>query len=131
MGTKMNHKEILYKAASTLNERDKIYGDITPLFENAAQLASIMTGKDLTKYDISVVMEAIKLARRRANPKLADHYIDNVNYTAFSAQFALNDIEGEKSAAVAPQPVEDLPYAQNISVHFDGSSTTVIASPSE
>ena len=127
----MNHKEILYKAASILNERDKMYGDVTPLFENAAQLASIMTGKELTKYDISVVMEAIKLARRRANPKLADHYIDNVNYTAFSAQFALNDIEGEKSAAVAPQPVEDLPYAQNISVHFDGSSTTVIASPSE
>ena len=127
----MNHKEILYKAASILNERDKMYGDVTPLFENAAQLASIMTGKDLTKYDISVVMEAIKLARRRANPKLADHYIDNVNYTAFSAQFALNDIEGEKSAAVATQPVEDLPYAQSISVHFDGSSTTVIASPSE
>lgn len=127
----MNHKEILYKAASILNEREKMYGDVTTLFENAAQLASIMTGKDLTKYDISVVMEAIKLARRRANPKLADHYIDNVNYTAFSAQFALNDIEGEKSAAVATQPVEDLPYAQNISVHFDGSSTTVIASPSE
>jgi hypothetical protein len=130
MGTKMNHKEILYKAASTLNERDQMYGDIAPLFKNAAQLASIITGKDYTEYDISVVMEAIKLARRRANPKLADHYIDNVNYTAFSAQFALNDIEGEKSAAVATQPVEDLPYAQNISVHFDGSSTTVIASPS-
>lgn len=108
-----------------------MYGDIAPLFKNAAQLASIITGKDYTEYDISVVMEAIKLARRRANPKLADHYIDNVNYTAFSAQFALNDIEGEKSAAVATQPVEDVPYAQNISVHFDGSSTTVIASPSE
>jgi hypothetical protein len=131
MGTKMNHKDILYKAASTLNDRGEMYGDISPLFDNAAKLASIITGKEFSKYDISVVMEAIKLARRRANPKLADHYIDNVNYTAFSAQFALNDIEGEKSAAVATQPVEDLPYAQNISVHFDGSSTTVIASPSE
>ena len=127
----MNHKDILYKAASTLNDRGEMYGDISPLFDNAAKLASIITGKEFSKYDISVVMEAIKLARRRANPKLADHYIDNVNYTAFSAQFALNDIEGEKSAAVATQPVEDLSYAQNISVHFDGSSTTVIASPSE
>ena len=127
----MNHKDILYKAAATLNDRGEMYGDIAPLFDNAAKIASIITGKEFSKYDISVVMEAIKLARRRANPKLADHYIDNVNYTAFSAQFALNDIEGEESAAVATQPVEDLSYAHNISVHFDGSSTTVIASPSE
>lgn len=127
----MKHKEALYKAAEILNERDRMYGDISPLFENAAQLASILTGKNLTKYDISVVMEAIKLARRRANPKLADHYIDQINYTAFSAQFALNDHEGENHAAVAQQPEEDLPYAQNISVHFDGASTSVIASPSD
>jgi len=109
----MNHKDVLYKAAETLNERGANYGD-----------------KDYNEYDISVVMEAIKLARRRANPTLADNYIDNVNYTAFSAQFALKDTEGEKPAAVAPQPVdEDTAYVQDISVHFDGTSTTVIASP--
>lgn len=127
----MNHKEILFGSAQILNERGDAYGDIDPLFENAAQLASIITGKNYSKYDISVVMESLKLARRRANPKLADHYIDNINYTAFSAQFAMNDHEGDKPAAVAQQPEEDLPYAQNISVHFDGANTSVIASPSE
>jgi len=127
----MNHKDVLYKAAEILNKRGETYGDIDPLFDNAAKLASIITGKEFSKYDISVVMESIKLARRRANFKLPDHYIDNVNYTAFSAQFALNDTEGEKVAAVATQPVEiGEPYVQEISVHFDGTSTTVIASPS-
>jgi len=127
----MKHKEVLYKAAEILNDRNAMYGDIKDVFSHAAQIASLISGKDYVEYDISVVMEAIKLARRRANPKLADHYIDNINYTAFSAQFALNDDEGEKPAAVAPQPEEDVPYAQTISVHFDGASTSVIASPSE
>ena len=127
----MNHKDVLYQAASILNDRGEMYGDIKDVFSHAAQIASLISGKEYNEYDISVVMEAIKLARRRANPKLADNYIDNVNYTAFSAQFALGDNEGEKPAAVATQPVnEDTPYVQDISVHFDGTSTTVIASPS-
>lgn len=127
----MNHKDVLYKAAAILNDRNEMYGDIRDVFSHAAQIASLISGKDYNEYDISVVMEAIKLARRRANPKLADNYVDNINYTAFSAQFALNENDGEKSAAVATQPVnEDLPYVQDISVHFDGVSTTVVASPS-
>lgn len=127
----MNHKDVLYKSASILNERGSNYGDIDEMFTDAALMASIVLGKDITKYDVTTIFEMVKLRRRRANPKLADNYIDNINYTAFSAQFALNDTEGEKPAAVATQPVnEDLPYAQEISVHFDGTSTTVIASPS-
>ena len=127
----MNHKDVLYQAASILNDRGEMYGDIKDVFSHAAQIASLISGKEYNEYDISVVMEAIKLARRRANPKLADNYIDNVNYTAFSAQFALGDNEGEKPAAVATQPEDEgTAYAQDISVHFDGVSTTVIASPS-
>jgi len=127
----MNHKDVLYKSVSILNERGSNYGDIEEMFTDAALMASIVLGKDITKYDVTTIFEMVKLRRRRANPKLADNYIDNINYTAFSAQFALNDTEGEKPAAVATQPVdEDLPYAQEISVHFDGTSTTVIASPS-
>jgi hypothetical protein len=127
----MNHKDILYKAAETLNARGADYGDIEEMFTDAATMATIVLGKIITPYDVTTIMEMVKLRRRRSAPKLADNYLDNVNSTAFSAQFALSDNEGEKPAAVATQPVdEDLPYAQEISVHFDGTSTTVIASPS-
>ena len=127
----MNHKDVLYKAAETLNDRSANYGDIEEMFTDTAKMASMVLGKEITPYDVTTIMEMVKLRRRRANPKLADNYIDNVNYTAFSAQFALNDTEGEKPAAVATQPVdEDTPYVQDISVHFDGVSTTVVASPS-
>ena len=132
MGQKtMNHKDILYKAASVLNERGADDGDIEEMFADVAEMATMVLGKTIKQYDVTTIMEILKLRRRRSNPKLADNYIDNVNYTAFSAQFALSDNEGEKPAAVATQPVnEDLAYAQEISVHFDGTSTTVIASPS-
>lgn len=127
----MNHKDVLYKAAETLNQRGANYGDIEEMFADVAEIATMILGKTIKPYDVTTIMETMKLRRRRANPKLADNYIDNVNYTAFSAQFALNGTEGEKPAAVATQPVdEDLPYVQDISVHFDGTSTTVIASPS-
>ena len=127
----MNHKDVLYKAAETLNQRGANYGDIEEMFADVAEMATMVLGKTIKPYDVTTIMEMIKLRRRRTNPKLADNYIDNVNYTAFSAQFALGDNEGEKPAAVATQPEnEDTPYVQDISVHFDGTSTTVIASPS-
>ena len=127
----MNHKDVLYKAAETLNQRGANYGDIEEMFADVAEMATMVLGKTIKPYDVTTIMEMIKLRRRRTNPKLADNYIDNVNYTAFSAQFALGDNEGEKPAAVATQPEDEgTAYAQDISVHFDGVSTTVIASPS-
>ena len=127
----MNHKDVLYKAAETLNDRGANYGDIEEMFFDVAEMATMVLGKTIKPYDVTTIMEMVKLRRRRANPKLADNYIDNVNYTAFSAQFALKDTEGEKPAAVATQPEDEgIPYVQDISVHFDGVSTTVIASPS-
>lgn len=126
----MNHKDVLFQSAALLNERGKDYGDIEPMFEDVATMATIVLGKEIESYDVTTIMELLKLRRRRENRKLADNYKDNINYCAFSAQFALNDHEGEKPAAVAQQPIEDTPYEQNISVHFDGANTSVIASPS-
>ena len=124
----MNSKDILYKAAEIFNERGQNYGDIESMFKDAATMASIVLGKEITEYDITTIFEMVKLRRRRENPRLADNYIDNVNYTAFSAQFALNGNDGDKSAALAQQPIEEVSNAQNIHVHFDGVSTSVIAS---
>lgn len=128
----MNHKDVLYAAASILNERAEMYGDVQPMFEDTAQLATIVLGKDITAYDVTTIMEMLKLRRRRENPKLADHYVDNINYTAFSAQFAVEAFTPtpeEDTAAPATQlsPKETL-NAQDIDVHFDGVTTHVRAS---
>ena len=128
----MNHKDVLYQAASILNDRGEMYGDIKDVFSHAAQIASLISGKEYNEYDISVVMECVKLARRKVTPLLEDNYIDQVNYTAFSAQFAVEAFTPtpeEDTAAPATQlsPKETL-NAQDIDVHFDGVTTHVRAS---
>ena len=106
------------------------------MFEVAAQIASLISGRNYAKYDISVVMESVKLARRRFDPLLDDSYIDQINYTAFSAQFAketftkATPIPEEETAAPAmrPYPVTtETTNDQNIRVHFDGDSTSVVS----
>ncbi len=84
----MNSQDILRNAALIYNERGKQYGDIEFMFDTAAAIATLMTGREYNKYDITVIMEALKLARRRVNPSNPENYIDGVNYMTFSAQFA-------------------------------------------
>ena len=130
----MQHREILTKCMETLNNRAQSYGNEDNLFDTAAQLASIMSGMTYSKYDISLVMECVKLARRRYDPLLDDSYIDQINYTAFSAQFAkeaftkATQISEENIAAPAtrPYPVTTETTNENpVRVHFDGVSTSV------
>lgn len=139
----MQHREILTKCMEILNDRAKTYGNEDNLFDTAAQLASIMSGMNYSKYDISLVMECVKLARRRYDPLLDDSYIDQINYTAFSAQFAkeaftkATQISEENIAAPAtrPYPVTTETTNENpVRVHFDGVSTSVfgvVPKPSE
>lgn len=128
----MNHTDILYKAADTLNQRAETYGDADPLFGDIANLATIVLGKPVTKYDVSVVMECLKLARRKVSPLLEDNYVDQVNYTAFSAQFAVEAFthtpEEETAAPATQHPPKETLNAQDIDVHFDGVTTLVRAS---
>ena len=84
----MNSQDILRNAASIYNERGKQYGDVAFMFDTAAAIATLMTGREFSAYDITTVLEAVKLARRRVNPANPENYIDGVNYMTFSAQFA-------------------------------------------
>ena len=84
----MNSQDILRNAAQIYNERGKQYGDIEFMFDTAAAMATLMTGREYSKYDITVILEAVKLARRRVNPANPENYVDGVNYMTFSGQFA-------------------------------------------
>lgn len=133
----MHHRELLNECIRILNQRAQSYGNEDALFEVAAQIASLISGRDYSKYDISVVMESIKLARRRFDPLLDDSYIDQINYTAFSAQFAKDvftratpTIPEEETAAPATRPypvTTETTNEQNVRVHFDGDNTSVVS----
>jgi hypothetical protein len=84
----MQHREVLNKCAEILNERSASYGNEDIMFDKTAKIATLLSNMVYTKYDISIVMEAIKLARRSLDPLHEDSYIDQINYACFSAQFA-------------------------------------------
>lgn len=139
----MRHDQILMAAAETVNSRGVGYGDVDFMFETAAQMATLLLGKPITKYEVTSILESVKLARRRVNPLLDDNYVDGINYATFSGQFA-------KEAFIAPEgaqsTVEDdivamakrfAPVKQentndkNYQVSFDGNSTSVSVKPGD
>jgi len=97
----MHHRDVLATCANTLADRAGSYGNEDDLFNTAAQIASLLTGINFSKYEISVVMESVKLARRRFDPLNDDSYVDQINYCAFSAQFAREAFD--KAARMARQ----------------------------
>ena len=130
----MNHKKMLQDSLNLIEERGKDYGDPDFMFETAANFASLLSGREYTKLDISIVMEAVKLARRRVNPSLADSYNDLINYTAFSAQFAMEEKQNNQPrsedgiAAAAKRTVstnKENTNVPNVHVSFDGNTTVV------
>jgi hypothetical protein len=50
-----------------------------------------MLGKQITLYDVSIVMAAMKMARITSSPTLDDNYIDGINYLAFASQFSTSE----------------------------------------
>jgi hypothetical protein len=102
----MNPQDTLRIASTIMNERGRNYGDTEFMFDLVANLASLITGREFTAHDVSVVHEATKLARRRVDPTGADHYIDNINYTAISAQFAAKLREAPPAPRFEPVNIE-------------------------
>lgn len=80
---------ILDEAKAIIAERGKQYGGIEDSFDRAAKLASLKLDKDVTPYDVAIILESVKDARRATDPQHRDSHIDGINYRAFAAVFAL------------------------------------------
>lgn len=78
-------KQFLEAAGGLIDERGADYGGVEDNFANTAQIANAILGRDLTAYDVAVVMAAVKLARMRVSPHKLDSYLDCANYIAFAA----------------------------------------------
>jgi len=84
----MNHREVLKEAASLIAERGKEYGPEDACFERSSNIATILLNKQISKYDVAMILHANKLARLQESRTKMDHYVDGINYMAFAAQFA-------------------------------------------
>ena len=87
-----SHVDILANTARVLSDRTKQYGSPSETYQRAAAIASITTGKQMTHYDIAMIMHAVKLARMVTGRSNLDHYEDAINYLAFAAEFATEEV---------------------------------------
>lgn len=80
----MNPKAILDEAAALIGDRGANYGGIEQNFERAAAIASLKLNRPVTAYDVAIVLESVKDARRAIAPQHYDSHIDGVNYKVFA-----------------------------------------------
>jgi hypothetical protein len=119
----MKHTEILEAASSTLKQREGLYGPAAGVFENIAKISSIICVKEISPYDVAMIIHVMKLVRMRESRTEADHYIDGVNYLAFAGEFA--DLQVSKDIAFGddikslitnkePAPIAETPLEKTI-----------------
>lgn len=77
-------RDILNNCANLVDQRGEAYGGIEDSFADAATIASILTGKQMSARDIALVLHAVKLVRLAGNPEHSDSYDDGINYLAFA-----------------------------------------------
>lgn len=79
--------ETLKHAAELLIERGEIYGPAEVNFQRIADIATVILGKKITRYDVAGILLSTKLGRMPQDPGYSDSYDDGVNYLAFMKQF--------------------------------------------
>lgn len=84
--------EIIYKRSE---EKARQYGPMQEGMEKAAQLASVMTSKDITAKDMYLCMIALKLSRESYNKKY-DNLLDALAYIAAMYEHYKKDYDSTK-----------------------------------
>lgn len=84
----MNPDHILDHARHLIAERGVNYGGIEQNFSRAAQIATLKLDKQVSAYEVAIILESVKDARRAVAPEHWDSHVDGINYRAFAAIFA-------------------------------------------
>lgn len=84
MTNKKNPEWALEEAVRMVSERGKVYGDIEANFTRTSKIATILTNKDISPFDIAIIMASVKLSRIANSPSYSDSYVDLINYISFA-----------------------------------------------
>lgn len=94
--------DIYNSALEIINQRGRNYGGVEASFERAAIIASMKLNVLISAYDVAVIMESVKDARRAVDPGHADSHIDGLNYKAFAMMLApVKDKKENPAPAIA------------------------------
>jgi len=83
----MDHATILKTSATAIGRNRERYGEPDTCFKRASTIAGAILNREITPYEIALILHAVKLARVAASPGNEDHYVDGVSYLAFAGEF--------------------------------------------
>lgn len=107
----MDHRDALTEAARLLGERGETYGGVEESFTRAAKIASLKLNREVSAYDIAIIMESVKDARRAITPTHLDSHLDGINYRAFACEFAMAQEPTPKVTTITDPVFRDPPVA--------------------
>jgi hypothetical protein len=95
-----NVEEYLKNAAAAFVTGEVEKGKAPETMKRASTIASLILGKNLSAYDVAIVMMAVRMAFLNHDPKRVKSYTDLINFTAIAGALS-SDIEppGEKAPA--------------------------------
>jgi hypothetical protein len=82
----MKKEDMLAKSADLLVERGNMYGEVRQNFARIAACAMGMLGRNVTMYEVAVILLAVKLGRMSEDPTYVDSYLDGINYLAIAGE---------------------------------------------
>jgi hypothetical protein len=75
---------MIQQAARLLGDRGDSYGDAGVSHQRAADIASILLNKKVSRFDIGIALLATKLSRLAHDPDHQDSAVDALNYLSFA-----------------------------------------------
>lgn len=84
----MRYDTILTSSAGILTERGNDYGAPEKCFGRAAALASVFFEREVTSFEVAMIMDFVKTARIMHDKTKVDSWQDKINYAAFAGHFA-------------------------------------------
>jgi Domain of unknown function (DUF6378) len=86
----MDYSKFVVEAVSKVQERGRDYGSFHEGFQKASVIATTMLNKEISSYDIMVVMMAVKMSRIAFDMAHQDSWVDLIAYTSFAGELGTN-----------------------------------------
>ena len=84
-------EDFLREAMTITTERNKTHGDRTINHGNIAQLWSWYLKKEVTAYDVAMLMSLLKIARTKTGNPNKDDIVDGAAYLAIAGELRFDD----------------------------------------
>lgn len=82
----MRPADVLVECVTLIGERGQDYGGVEDNFRRIASIATVVLKKEVTPWDVAMVLAATKLARMAGARDKRDNYLDAINYLAFASE---------------------------------------------